>query len=225
MGTSDLKTAFDYITELTKYPKLAYVGHSQGTTQMFYGLTQMEDYFAEKVSVFVAMGPVAKIPHSMKMMTLGADHAYDLLERASAKFGIYAMGSDKEQSFWKKEAQYKFCEMTGELCIKVMDFFQSSDPEYDDPERYYVQTAHPGGSTPMKSLLHYAQNIHMDRFQVWGPHYGRLIKPKRQTTEIPISTITKVPIAIFAGKNDKIADAVDARWIRDTLTPATMVHY
>lgn len=32
MGKYDLPASFDYITETTGYPKLAYVGHSQGTT-------------------------------------------------------------------------------------------------------------------------------------------------------------------------------------------------
>ena len=71
---------------------------------MFYGLSMMEDYFAEKVSVFVAMGPVTKIPHSLPMMDSLADKAYDLMDRASKEFGVYAMGSDKVQPFWKKDA-------------------------------------------------------------------------------------------------------------------------
>lgn len=32
MGMKDLPASFDYITEMTGYPKIAYVGHSQGTT-------------------------------------------------------------------------------------------------------------------------------------------------------------------------------------------------
>lgn len=32
MGMKDLPASFDYISEQTGYPKIAYVGHSQGTT-------------------------------------------------------------------------------------------------------------------------------------------------------------------------------------------------
>jgi hypothetical protein len=64
---------------------------------MFYGLTEMEDYFAERVSIFVALGPVTKIPHSLiKLMNLGADHFYDLLADAANLFHVYSLGSDKE---------------------------------------------------------------------------------------------------------------------------------
>jgi hypothetical protein len=57
---------------------------------MFYGLTEMEDYFAERVSIFVALGPV------IKLMNLGADHFYDLLADAANLFHVYSLGSDKE---------------------------------------------------------------------------------------------------------------------------------
>lgn len=58
MGTLDLPAVIDHITTLTGHEKVAFVGHSQGTTQMYYGLAEMEEYFAKKVSVFVALGPV-----------------------------------------------------------------------------------------------------------------------------------------------------------------------
>jgi len=32
-------------------------------------------------------------------------------------------------------------------------------------------------------------------------------------------------VAIFAGKNDKLANTTDARWIRDTMNKQAMVHY
>lgn len=32
MGMYDIPASLDYITELTNYPKVAYIGHSQGTT-------------------------------------------------------------------------------------------------------------------------------------------------------------------------------------------------
>lgn len=66
---------------------------------MFYGLSEWEDYFASRVSVFVALGPVTKIPHGLiKLMNLGANHFYDLLADAANLFHVYALGSDKAQN-------------------------------------------------------------------------------------------------------------------------------
>ena len=63
MGTGDLPTWIDYILEETHQEKIAYIGHSQGTSQMFYGLSEQEAYFKDKLSLFVALGPVTKIPN------------------------------------------------------------------------------------------------------------------------------------------------------------------
>jgi len=49
---------------LTGHEKTAYIGHSQGTTQMYVGLADMEDYYKDKVSVFVALAPVTQIPNT-----------------------------------------------------------------------------------------------------------------------------------------------------------------
>jgi len=39
MGTEDVPAVMDYIREVTNNEKVAYIAHSQGTTQMFYALT------------------------------------------------------------------------------------------------------------------------------------------------------------------------------------------
>lgn len=57
MGTIDVPTFIDFITEKTGLEKISYVGHSEGTTQMFMGLALMPEYFKSKVNVFVAMAP------------------------------------------------------------------------------------------------------------------------------------------------------------------------
>ncbi len=40
MGKYDLPAVTDYILSLTKQEKIAYVGHSQGTTQALFALTE-----------------------------------------------------------------------------------------------------------------------------------------------------------------------------------------
>ena len=58
MGKYDLPAVFDYITQMTGFQKIAYVGHSMGTTQMFVNLSLEEEYnLSSKTSLFVAMVP------------------------------------------------------------------------------------------------------------------------------------------------------------------------
>ena len=61
MGTIDVPTFIDYVLATTGLQKLAYVGHSEGTTQMFMGSSLMPKYFASKVNIFIALAPVARL--------------------------------------------------------------------------------------------------------------------------------------------------------------------
>ena len=47
---------------------------------------------------------------------------------------------------------------------------------------------------------------------------------KRTTDLIPLENISEVPVAIFTGKDDIMADVTDARWTRD-LIGNSVVHY
>jgi len=42
---------------VTDKPKLAYIGHSMGTTQAFYALSINQEYFKKRWSIFVALAP------------------------------------------------------------------------------------------------------------------------------------------------------------------------
>ena len=60
----DDKAVIDYIIQQTGQEKVAYVGHSMGTTQMFYALATDGDNYKDKLSLFVALGPVTKISNT-----------------------------------------------------------------------------------------------------------------------------------------------------------------
>ena len=61
MGDIDAPAQIDYILEKTGQKKLTYLGHSQGTTQMFYGLATNEEYFKDKINSFIALAPAVKL--------------------------------------------------------------------------------------------------------------------------------------------------------------------
>jgi len=58
MAKYDLPVMIDYVLKESNQNKLAYVGHSQGTTQMFTALAEDFDDLREKVSCFVALAPI-----------------------------------------------------------------------------------------------------------------------------------------------------------------------
>ena len=57
MGYFDMPAVSDYIREATSQQKMAYIGHSQGTTQMFAALAKDPEYWKERISAFMVMAP------------------------------------------------------------------------------------------------------------------------------------------------------------------------
>lgn len=63
MGKYDLPAMVQEITKKTESEKISYVGHSQGTTQMFASLCSSDtsDFMNSKIDVFVALAPIVYI--------------------------------------------------------------------------------------------------------------------------------------------------------------------
>lgn len=58
IGVIDLPTMIDYVLEQTKYEKLHYIGHSQGTTSFFVMASERPEY-NDKILSMQALAPVA----------------------------------------------------------------------------------------------------------------------------------------------------------------------
>jgi len=190
---------------------------------MYYGLSEMQSYFESKVSVFVALGPVTKIPNTGAAALQWACHFYDTLDDAVNLFDYYEfLGSN----FITDAATKLFCGAVPEFCVLIEEMFCTSDPDADDQDRFQVYLDHNPNGSPTKSVLHYAQDIKENRFQLWAPKFHTFldIGNQRKTDEIPIQDIDSVPIAMFVGDADILADETDAYWTYQTIG-SDVFHY
>ena len=65
MGEYDAPAQMEFALNHTGQKKIAaYIGHSQGTSQMFYALSAHPDYWKEKLGLFVALAPVTSLHNS-----------------------------------------------------------------------------------------------------------------------------------------------------------------
>ena len=84
-----MPTFIDHILGVTGQEKLTYIGHSQGTTQMFLGASINPTYFNEKVNLFVALGPVT-LMNNIKVPALREiSHDWRSVEYLAVKFAAY----------------------------------------------------------------------------------------------------------------------------------------
>lgn len=54
----DQPALWDYVTSITGEQKISYIGHSQGTSQMFAALAENPDFFRDRLKIFIAIAPV-----------------------------------------------------------------------------------------------------------------------------------------------------------------------
>ena len=72
LGEYDLPAQIDKVRLVTGQDKITYIGHSQGTSQMFYALTTNNKEIAAKVNLFIALAPVVTFNHvSSTLKTFG----------------------------------------------------------------------------------------------------------------------------------------------------------
>lgn len=66
----DMPALFDFVESQTAQKKVAYVGHSQGTQQMFAGLCENGEYWRPRLNCAIMLGPVARIDRMNNPLTI-----------------------------------------------------------------------------------------------------------------------------------------------------------
>ena len=216
MGQYDIPAVIDTIQAKTGGQKVAYIGHSQGTTQMFSALSENSAYFADKVPLYVALGPVSKITNTSDAIFHLAGLFYDDIARTLGVLGIHELLG---ATWFTSGVSDLFCSHIAIVCELIGTLFISHNPSLDDNTRFAVYMGHEPNGTSVKSILHYAQNMKEDRFQVFSDDYTDIFAgdKKRHTDLIPLENIQTVPVAIFTGIEDPLADITDAEWTRDQI--------
>ena len=135
---------------------------------MFSALSENSSYFADKLSLFVAVGPVSKITNTQAEIFTLAGLFYNDIARTLSVLGIHELlGSN----WFTDGISDLFCTHIAVFCELIAMLFVNQHPELDDNDRFAVYMGHEPNGTSVKSLLHYAQNMKEDRFQIWSDDY------------------------------------------------------
>ena len=118
MGTIDVPTFIDFIIEKTGLPSISYVGHSEGTTQMFMGLSSMPDYFKKHVNLFVAMAPPVYIGSITDTRTLWEASHWKLIQDAVEKLHFYNVIAFTPETH---ADLVEFCNLVPQVCDHLAD--------------------------------------------------------------------------------------------------------
>ena len=222
MGQYDVKANIQFILAFTGQAKLTYVGHSQGTSQMFAALGDpaTAPFVNSKVKKFIALAPIVYMTHITSKLLRIATSTNILLEGAKL-FGVqeWLPGSCNTNSITTKFQVYA-CKLNPLLCNFALGMVDSN-PRYDDLKRLPYFLEHTPSGSSLRTLWHYKQNIQaptatqFNKFD-FGPsenlkRYGSTRPPAYDFQHI------EIPVRGYVGNQDVLGDSEDTTLLREKL--------
>jgi len=215
MGLHDLPAFIDYVLAKTGQDQLTYVGHSQGTTQMFLGASLNPDYFKKKVNLFVALGPVTSLNNINVPALRAVSKDWKEVEYLAWDMGAYDL---LDANWLEEEATQAFCnqKLAQGLCVDILAYVADANPDVDNLDKFDVFLKDFPAGSGYQNIVYYAQTIQSVgewlRYDFGGARnmdvYGSFYPPK-----IPIEQLS-IPTALFIGEYDNLATVADNEWLK-----------
>ncbi len=183
---------------------------------MFYALTHNEEFFAQRVSVFIALGPVMQLTHcKSSLINFFADFR-SLIVTTASTLGFYEFFP---AGYLTNGAMRLICGTIPQLCNFGLYLLTDEDPSVNDPDRTPVYLGHFPSGTSLRALDHYGQILSSKKFQRmdYGSTKNKQVYGQSTAPEIDLTKISKVPIGLFVGNSDQLATVADNRWAKTQL--------
>lgn len=190
---------------------------------MFYALATNEAYIKTRVNLFAALGPVTKLTHCKSALIQLFSTFKVLLVDTCELLGIYEFFPAN----WLTTGAFRLlCGTIPALCELGDYLIADEDISLDDTNRLQVYMGHFPSGTSLRSLDHYGEILNNDRFQTYdfGKSGNRAHYNQDSAPDVNLQAISTVPIAMFVGSSDELADVTDNRWAK-TQMEKVLVHY
>jgi pimeloyl-ACP methyl ester carboxylesterase len=212
MAHYDLPANVEYVLNFTGHSNLSYVGHSQGTLQMF-ALLSTTPAFVSRFNSYVGLGPVATVAHiTNDLLLLLAKFDVDRL------FELLGFNQFLPSEAWLNRLFPYVCREDAGLCDSIIEFICGPHKGAFNNTRMQVVAAHEPGGTSVQNVAHFAQCIRSGLFQAydWGSaaqnqqHYNSTTPP---IYDISVFPIQQLPTSLYYGTLDELADPTDVAWL------------
>jgi len=225
MALYDIPAILTYVTQTTGQPQVAYVGHSQGTTQMF-GAASLSADVRAKISVFVALAPACYFQHqSSFLVSLLADLDIDQI------LLLFGGKSFLPETPFMSIVGQLFCgpdRCTEPFCEDIIFALCGHNTNVTDnlnKTRMEVYIAHTPAGTSVLNMAHWAQAVRTGKFQMYD--FGKQGNMQRYHQPTPpqydLGQI-QMPVAIFSGGQDALADPQDVKRLTAELPAGAVVY-
>jgi len=129
------------------------MGHSQGTSQMFYAAATEQDLIASKVNLFVACAPVTRMNGTSSSIKITSSHL-SMVEGALYHMSIHEIFYSGYRNEWNTFMSSFTGKMLGsmkDLIVKAL----GSSASYNNEERGIVASNRFPNEASTKELFHY----------------------------------------------------------------------
>lgn len=192
--------------------KIAYVGHSEGTTQMFAMLATCPE-LASKLSCFTALGPVARVGNldSYVLKLLGQFYGDRLCWALGLRRGFMLRGGMLEQQIFGIISYV--CPSVVQLILTLLCGPPRSPMKRGDTMSW---GAHEPGGSSVLNIAHWCQAVRHGDFRRFD--YGCAVNLKRYGSKVPpiydVSAIPRsLPKLLIRGTNDALVTSKDIEWL------------
>ena len=229
MGKYDIPAFFKHIRKVTGQFKLSYIGHSQGTAQMFAALSDPETRpkVAPYLEVFYALAPVVFLNQNKVPVPNFATYVTGAIRRMKDLLGINYM--DMGSCKWDKKMVdriNKECVKNYKKCYKSLKWYDLDPSVLNWANTGYLRMSSPSGES-MNSVLHFAQLIekqNSDPYYFGKYDYGsekeNLKIYGQKTAPLYDLSLIQERVRLWFGSGDAIVTQEEVERIYQALTNA-----
>ncbi|XP_078200143.1 gastric triacylglycerol lipase isoform X2 [Callithrix jacchus] len=206
MAKYDLPATIDFIVKKTGQQQLHYVGHSQGTTIGFIAFST-NPKLAERIKTFYALAPVATVEYTKSLLNK---------LRFIPSFLFKMIFGDKlflPHNFFDQFLATEVCsrETLNHLCSNALFIICGFDSKNFNTSRLDVYLSHNPAGTSVQNIFHWTQAVKSGKFQAydWGSPVQNMMHYNQPKPPYYNVTAMNVPIAVWNGGNDLLADPQD----------------
>lgn len=220
MGIYDIPANLRYIQNHTSVEKIIFVGHSQGTSQMFVALSDenSQEYVNSTVTKFVALGPVVYLAnqgHNIISRTLGG---IGVLNKAADAFKIWNVMPNLGAPGTVTSKMLSFCMQNVPMVGGVFTAMAEMNPAYDDIEKVHKFSQHVPSGSSLKCLNHFEQLIRSEKksprftYYNYGEDKNLDFYNQKEAPEYNLENI-KIPVRTFVGIQDTLGNVLDNAYL------------
>ncbi|RUS75482.1 hypothetical protein EGW08_016750, partial [Elysia chlorotica] len=198
MAQYDLPATMYHILNQTGVQQLFYVGHSQGSAIAFARFSE-DQALASRVRHLMALAPIARVGHmTSPPMRL-----------------LLPFAREMNVSFFMVPINYG---QVLQHCESRLLFLCGFNARSFNTSRIDVYMSHDPAGTSAATMLQWAQNVKSGQFQRFdfGEHKNLITYGQKTPPLYDVSKV-KVPVAIFRGGRDWLADTTDVDWLMSQL--------